>query len=105
MDDRICEAIRKGAVLSFDYRGRHCTAEPHVHGKDRDGKEVLRGWQTVAAGETAGWRLYEVEQMSRLRATGGTFDAARREFDPYDATLAEVHCFFGQEEPAERNGA
>jgi hypothetical protein len=46
MNAAICAAIKKKAVIQFNYKGSLRIVEPQCHGTSTAGNEVLRGFQT-----------------------------------------------------------
>lgn len=95
MDTRICDAIRTLAVIEFHYDGRLRIVEPHCHGTSRAGKEVLRGYQVAgesSSGKTLGWRLFEVDKITGLSATGESFSDPRPGYNPEDSHMISIHC-------------
>lgn len=95
MNTDICSAISDRAVVQFWYEGGTRTVEPHCHGISRADHEVLRGWQTGGyseSGNSIGWKLFDVSQMSSLSQTGSTFATNRPDYNPNDKHMKSVHC-------------
>lgn len=86
----ICQAIGKMRLVSFVYKGRIRTVEPHacgVSGKDND---ILRAYQ-VAGGEID-WRTYTLSNMSQLVVLPTTFPRPRHEYRRNDSDMKRIHC-------------
>ncbi|MGH0029425.1 MAG: WYL domain-containing protein [Myxococcota bacterium] len=94
MNASICAAIARRQVVEFVYSGTLRTVEPYTHGYSSAGNEVFRGYQTGGlskSGRQQGWRLFRVDEISALRATGETFQPNRSDYNPNDRTI-DVHC-------------
>ena len=77
MNAAICEAIKKKAVIEFNYKGSLRLVEPQCHGTSTAGNEVLRGFQTKnhsKPSESPVNKLFEVSKILELTQTGKTFE-------------------------------
>jgi hypothetical protein len=95
MNSAICSAIHGRSVLEFSYGGGTRTVEPHCHGMNHSGHEVLRAWQKggfSGSENRTGWKLFEVGQITGLRETGSTFASSRPGYNPNDKQMNAVHC-------------
>ena len=95
----ICEAIRKKAVIQFDYHGITRAVEPQSHGISTAGNEVIRGIQInprSTSGKPIEGRLYMVSEMSDLKQTNETFLTPGPHFNPNDKGMSYVHCSLAQ---------
>lgn len=93
--DTVCDAIRERAVVEFSYDDGMRIAEPHCHGRNKNGTEVLRAYQTGGysrSGNPLGWRLYDVDKIVGLRRTGASFASDRPGYNPNDSNMSYVHC-------------
>jgi hypothetical protein len=91
----ICDAIRLKHVVRFLYHGAIREVEPHVYGRDASGSELLRAYQLRGhsnSGETEGWKMFHVEDISNLAVTFEPFMAPRAGYTPVDKTIAFVNC-------------
>jgi hypothetical protein len=91
----ICDAIRLKHVVRFTYHGGVRDVEPHVYGRDAGGSELLRAYQLRGpsrSGETAGWKMFLVEDISHLAVTFEPFTAPRAGYAPVDKIIAFVNC-------------
>jgi hypothetical protein len=101
----ICEAIKRKAVIRFDYPRGPRTVEPQSHGISSAGNEVIRGVQTYPrspTGKSIEGKLYAVSRMSDLRETGETFLKPGSHFNPNDKGMIYVHCGLEQNESSVR---
>lgn len=87
----ICGAIKDRAVISFHYKGRLRTVEPHLLGIDSDGDQTLSAWQ-LTGGSGQGWRDFHIARISGLAKTGAQFAGARQGYNPNDSTLSRIVC-------------
>src|SRR5688572_19425855 len=85
MNHKIVSAIKKKVVLQFVYNGEVRVVEPQTYGISVTGREVLRARQ-IAGGSKSGQsriaKLFEVEKISALKATGERFSEALPEHNP-----------------------
>ena len=91
----ICRAIRKKAVIQFDYHGTARTVEPQSHGINWAKNEVIRGIQTnprSPSGKLIEGKLYKVSEMTDLKETGESFSQPGPHFNPNDRGMIYVHC-------------
>jgi hypothetical protein len=91
----ICDAIRLKRVVRFLYHGAVREVEPHVYGRDAGGSELLRAYQLRGhgdSGETEGWKMYHVEEISNLAVTFEPFMAPRAGYTPVDRIITFVNC-------------
>ena len=91
MSQAICEAINARKVISFLYKNRTRTVEPHLVGYDGDGDLTLSAWQ-LTGGSGAGWRDFHVAKLSSLSITDRTFGRARPGYNPQDSTISRIVC-------------
>jgi hypothetical protein len=91
----ICDAIRLKRVVRFTYHGGAREVEPHVYGRDAGGSELLRAYQLRGpsrSGETVGWKMFHVEDISHLAVTFEPFAAPRAGYAPVDKVITFVNC-------------
>jgi hypothetical protein len=91
----ICEAIKKKAVIQFNYEGKLRIVEPQCHGISTAGKEVIRGFQTGGQSRSRGLaaeKLFELSKISDLKETGETFLTPGPHYNPRDKAMVYVHC-------------
>ncbi|WP_367275167.1 WYL domain-containing protein [uncultured Erythrobacter sp.] len=88
---QICDAIRDRQVISFLYKGRTRTVEPHLVGYDNDGDLTLSAWQ-LSGGSGQGFRDFHVSKLSGLTISPQTFAGPRPGYNPNDKTLSRIVC-------------
>ena len=90
----ICDAIRLKHVIRFEYHGGAREVEPYLYGRSSAGVELLRAFQLRGAsrsGETAGWKMFQVADISSVSVTFEPF-TARSGYDPNDTVITFVNC-------------
>jgi hypothetical protein len=90
----ICDAIRLKHVIRFEYHGGAREVEPYIYGRSSAGVELLRAFQLRGAsrsGETAGWKMFQVADISSVSVTFEPF-TARSGYDPNDTVITFVNC-------------
>lgn len=95
MNQIICDAIRNRCVLKFTYHGHPRVAEPHAHGVNRRGNEVLCCYQTGGtshSGRVLGWKLMEVDQIKPLIVTEKHFVGERSGYKKGDKRMSTIFC-------------
>ena len=91
----ICKAIRKKAVIQFDYDGTARIVEPQAHGISLAGNEVIRCVQkspSGPSGKSIEGKLYSASKISDLKNTGQSFLKPGAHFNPDDKAMIYVHC-------------
>jgi hypothetical protein len=91
----ICDAIRLKRVVRFLYHGGVREVEPHVYGRNAGGSELLRAYQLRGqshSGETVGWKMFHVEDISYLAVTFEPFTAPRAGYASVDKVITFVNC-------------
>ena len=88
-------AIRGRWVVHLRYDWGHRVVEPHVYGRNPDGHELLRAFQTGGHSESGrpfGWKLFRVEEIENLHLPGKRFKRPRREYKRVDPIITEVYA-------------
>jgi len=92
----ICTAIDSKKVLSFYYNGGTRFVESFCYGIHRStGNEVLRGYQIGGyseSEESVGWKLFRVDEISKLTITGKDFKGVREHYNPNDRIMKKIIC-------------
>lgn len=91
LEDEICAAIKNRDMITFQYKGRSRTVEPHLLGYDADDDLTLSAWQH-SGGSGQGWRDFHVAKLHGLTTTGHSFDHARQGYNPDDSTISRILC-------------
>lgn len=74
--------------LAVTYKDVVRVAEPHILGFDSHGNLALSAWQVSGTG--AGWRLFHIDRMQALAATGDRFAGAATGYNRQDPAFATV---------------
>ena len=92
MNQLIIDAVDERKCLELRYHGYSRVVEPHAYGRDKDGEEVLRCYQTSggsASGERAGWKLLKVREVFSLHLLKETF-LVRKEYKRGDKAMERI---------------
>lgn len=95
MNLTICRAIQERRVIRFYYDGGYRLAEPHCYGVSKDEKELLRAYQIGGyseSGQSQGWKLFRVEELSSISITDESFPGARPLYNRSDKAMVTVYC-------------
>lgn len=96
MNSIICSAIQNQKVLRITYDWGSRTVEPHAYGLNDDDHELLRAYQVSGSsesGETRGWKLFRVDEISSLSVLEDNFEGPRRGYRRGDKALdARIYC-------------
>ncbi|RJG05158.1 hypothetical protein D3870_03220 [Noviherbaspirillum cavernae] len=94
MNATICKAIEEKRVLELRYHGYSRIVEPHIHGEDKNGDEVVRCYQLAGgseSGERAGWKLLKIKDAVLVHLTETPF-VPRPEYKRDDKVVIDVFC-------------
>jgi hypothetical protein len=95
MIPQICSAIELNRVIKFYYNGGIRLVEPFCCGVHKTtGSNVLRGYQIGGyseSGETEGWKLFQVSEISELVITDDTFSCSRANYNPNDKAMSTIY--------------
>ena len=92
MNPTIVEAINNRNSLELRYSGYSRQVEPHAYGRDKEGDEILRCFQTAGgsvSGERAGWKLLKVRDIYSLHAQKEQFNP-RPEYRRGDKSMERI---------------
>jgi hypothetical protein len=84
----IKEAIRTGSRLRLSLAEGEYVVEPHVLGRNRRGKTLLRAWQLHSPrrdGEH--WEVFDLDQIAHAVETGDRFAKPRPGYTPDDPNM------------------
>jgi hypothetical protein len=96
--DPICTAIRRHALLEFEYGGHHRIVAPYCHGFTKRGAEVLRAVQVGGGSRSGGLgfgKLWTVALTSGARVSPETFLPDDPDYHPDDDAMERIHCRIG----------
>lgn len=92
MNSTIAQSIFENRVLELRYHGYFRIVEPHAYGRDKDGDEIVRCFQTSGgseSGEKAGWKLLKVREVFSLHLTKDRF-VTRYEYRRNDKAMSYI---------------
>ena len=92
MNAILSQAIQQTKVLELRYHGYSRIVEPHAYGRDKDGDEILRCYQTSGgseSGESVGWKLLKVREAFSFHLTDTSF-SDRPEYKRNDKAMNHV---------------
>lgn len=92
MNPILLQAIQQHKVLELRYHGYSRIVESHAYGRDKDGDEIVRCYQTSGgseSGERTGWKLLKVQEAFSLHLTDSTF-SARSEYKRNDKAMDHI---------------
>jgi predicted DNA-binding transcriptional regulator YafY len=87
----VCAAIQARQVVTFTYKFKVRTVEPHAVGYDSDGDLTLCGWQ-LAGGSGQDFRDFHLDKATSFSTTGTTFAMPRPGYNRNDPTLSRILC-------------
>lgn len=91
----IFEGIEKQRLLEVFYEECFRIVEPHLYGRDQDGKDVLKAYQ-IAGGlnqeSSVGWKLFDMSGMHHLACLSTQFAGVRRGFRAGKPALQKIYC-------------
>jgi hypothetical protein len=80
----ILNALEWQELLAFEYKDRDRVVAPFVFGVSAEGNALMRGYQlegSSRSGKGAGWRVFQVRELSMLDLYGEFFIAEDFNFD------------------------
>jgi len=86
----IKEAIRCGYHLRLCLAEGEYVVEPHVLGRNRSGKTLLRAYQLRGpdgTGKATPWKVFDVDRIQRAVESGERFDNPRPGYKPNHPTM------------------
>src|SRR5262249_28947710 len=91
----ICEAIRRRALLEFEYDGLARLVAPYCHGTSARGIEILRAVQVGGesrSGKLGFGKLWSVSKIVDARVSDVAFVPRDPDYNPDDSAMEEIHC-------------
>ena len=91
----ICEAIRRRALLEFEYHGKHRVVAPYCHGVSSRGVAMLRATQVRGLSSSGGYgfgKLWVVSDIVGPRMLDETFAPDDATYNPNDSAMRHIHC-------------
>ncbi len=98
MNTTICDAIRDGEIIEFEYEGMVRIVEPFLYGKTIHGKDCLNAYQIGGFNSTKDnsyiWDTYDVAKMGTVKFIGKKFENERAGYEPEDPDFKTIYCRF-----------
>lgn len=98
LNTAICDAIRDGEIIEFEYNGLVKIVEPFCYGVDSEGQELLRGYVIGGFREVLNqeymWNLFKVSHMGAIKYIGKKFKTIRDGYEKEDKDMATIYCSF-----------
>lgn len=95
MDDIITKSIKEQRCLAMHYDGHDRVVEPHAYGTTKDGKSVIRAWQTRGGSRSQGtppWRLFRIDKAQNIHLTDETFETPRKGYSKGDRGMKHIYA-------------
>ncbi len=96
MNQEIINAIKNKQLIRLDYEPGVRIIEPHTYGRNRNGNELLRAYQTdgaSASGEQENWKLFRIDRIESLEVLSETFDGPRDGYTNGDSAMtSEIYA-------------
>ena len=83
----IKEAIRAGLRLRLSLADGEYLVEPHLLGRNRRGKTLLRAWQLDGPRNGTQWKVFDLDRIERAVENGDRFDRPRPGYKPNDPNM------------------
>ncbi|MBL6650387.1 MAG: hypothetical protein ISP49_02275 [Reyranella sp.] len=84
----IKEAIRTGSRLRLSLAEGEYVVEPHVLGRNRRGKILLRAWQLSSPRrDRTHWKVFDLDTIAHAVETGDHFAKPRPGYKPDDPDM------------------
>jgi len=90
MNPLIIEAIKNKKTLALRYHGLHRLIEPHAYGLNKDGDEIMRGFQISGgsdSGESTGWKIFKVREIFSIVLLNSDFSTTRPGYQKNDNSM------------------
>lgn len=92
---QLCAAIRRRSLVMFEYGDLIRVVEPHRHGVNSAGHEMLSGWLRAGYSRSdpaGGWRNYLLSDLHALQVLDAPFAGTRPGYVAHDPRMREVYC-------------
>jgi len=90
-----CEAIRRRALLAFQYDGKQRVVAPYCYGVSTRGTESLRAIQVRGGSASGGLgfgKLWSVDKIVSPVILDETFTPDDPNYNPNDSGMQEIYC-------------
>jgi hypothetical protein len=86
--ETIREAIRTGHRVRLSLVEGEYLVEPHVLGRTKKGKTLLRAFKLRGPGSTAPWKVFDLERIHSVRKMPARFRTPRAGYNPDDPAMS-----------------
>jgi hypothetical protein len=90
-----CEAIRRRALLEFQYKGHLRIVQPYCYGVSARDTDVLRAVQVRGSSASHGFgfgKLWNVAEVREPRILDETFTPDDPHYNPDDSAMKHIYC-------------
>jgi hypothetical protein len=90
-----CEAIRRRALLEFQYKGQLRIVQPYCYGVSARDSDVLRAVQVRGSSASNGLgfgKLWNVADVREPRILDETFTPSDPRYNPNDNAMKRIYC-------------
>lgn len=84
----IKEAIRTGHRVRLYLAEGEYLVEPHVLGRDKHGRTLLRAYKLRGPGPTAPWKVFDLNRIQMAREVPARFRTPRSGYNPDDPAMS-----------------
>jgi hypothetical protein len=94
VEELLCRAVRRRALLAVRYRGLTRVVEPYLIFAGPDERLWLHGWQVGGEFDPAAtaWCVVRVEDIEAVAPTAATYNWPHAEYDPDSPRFHRVVC-------------
>ena len=92
---QIIQSIQNMTMLDCIYDGHTRKIEPHLCGRSKTGRILLRCFQiegSSTSGTNFGWKLFDLKKIHSLRVTDEQFFYPRPQYNPDDSAMIEIYA-------------
>jgi len=87
--ETIKEAIRTGHRVRLSLAEGEYLVEPHILGRDKKGRTLLRAFKLRGPGSTAPWKVFDLERIQSARKVPARFRTPRSGYNPDDPAMSD----------------
>src|SRR5262245_57879412 len=84
----IKEAIRTGHRIRLSLAEGEYLVEPHVLGRNKKGRTLLRAFKLRGPGPTAPWKVFDLERIQNAKEVPARFHTPRPGYNPDDPAMS-----------------
>jgi hypothetical protein len=91
----IYEAIERRHLIQVYYGRYFRVVEPHVYGRDLEGRDILKVYQVAGAdelGRHVGWKWFSISKMDEVKVLSTAFPGLRPPDGIRERALQRIYC-------------